>query len=559
LNTKPTNKTRIRNEDTSGNVTGILVCSAIAFGVFIQVGRSVYISNVLLKVIGITIPTIIAMLILSFRKNRTNINFSIPSLFLFILYLAHQTYLALSSLSFGRYFMGTADRNLGGIISAIAILSFLIGFYLGNKNRVWILYVVVLVAVIQSFTVGYQKFLKADVLNSKGSLEAPAILGTFYNANPLSYFLGIVASGLFGYLLCTRSQSKRFVISIISLFALVLGLHWSASSQGLIGLIAVIALFSLQKIVPTFRRNFHTLLTFSYVTALVIFFIAIVVTPLNSDSNFGSNPYLERLEIYKSALLMISHNLAMGVGVDNFASQYGTYTLSTDLKLVDNAHSIPLHLLSTQGVVGLFFYCIFILFILRLKPKEIVTPSNDWAFWQAMFFASAMIGIIGIEHPVISLLSFLSAGFLMSMSDRQRLFKPENISLHHQKILGAFAITFAIGISSSLLHFSQSEIRAASALTKLSNGVITPDQFVVSLRNNSQSIYNARVLLTTGQAFIAIDNRLAANNVARIMLSRYPDDQRTSVMFFAIADMWNDNEALSVAIRLRNQLFPNSK
>jgi hypothetical protein len=188
-----------------------------------------------------------------------------------------------------------------------------------------------------------------------------------------------------------------------------------------------------------------------------------------------------------------------------------------------------------------------------------VTPSNDWAFWQAMFFASAMIGIIGIEHPVISLLSFLSAGFLMSMSDRQRLFKPENISLHHQKILGAFAITFAIGISSSLLHFSQSEIRAASALTKLSNGVITPDQFVVSLRNNSQSIYNARVLLTTGQAFIAIDNRLAANNVARIMLSRYPDDQRTSVMFFAIADMWNDNEALSVAIRLRNQLFPNSK
>jgi hypothetical protein len=30
-------------------------------------------------------------------------------------------------------------------------------------------------------------------------------------------------------------------------------------------------------------------------------------------------------------------------------------------------------------------------------------------------------------------------------------------------------------------------------------------------------------------------------------------------MFFAIADMWNDNEALSVAIRLRNQLFPNSK
>ena len=70
-------------------------------------------------------------------------------------------------------------------------------------------------------------------------------------------------------------------------------------------------------------------------------------------------------------------------------------------------------------------------------------------------------------------------------------------------------------------------------------------------------MYNARVLLTTGQAFIAVEDRIMASSIAQVMLSRYPDDQRTSVLFFAIAYKWDDSASLKVAITLRNELFPN--
>ena len=552
-----TKKTTLKYEAATGLAIGILVCSAIVFGVYIQVGSSTYISNVLLKIIGILAPMILVFLILWSNKSHSHFKFSYLTLSLFILYLTYQVYLALTSLSFGRYFMGTADRNLGGVVSALAILSFILGLCLNMKNQVWVLNVVVLVAVIQTLTVTYQKFIKIGEVNSNGNIVAPAIFGTFYNANPLSYFLGIVASGVFGYMICTKFKSKRFITSAFILFALTLGVNWSASIQGLIGLIVVMILFTAPKIVQLFRRDFGTFLSFSYIITLVGFFIAIILIPLKSGSNISQNSYLERLEIYKIALSMASESLVTGVGVDNFASKYGTYTLSTDSRFVDNAHSIPLHFLSTQGIIGFFFYLTFVLFILRLKPMELSTSGAEWSFWQAIFVASVFIGIIGIEHPVISFLAFLSAGNLMSMSNRHIVLKPQRISHYYQIALKFMSLILLIGISALLFHFSQSEIRTASALNKLSLGKITTDQFVRDVGDQYESVYNARVLLTTGQAFVAVGDRIMASSVAQVMLTRYPDDQRTSVLFFAIADKWDDSAALKVAITLRNELFPN--
>jgi hypothetical protein len=39
------------------------------------------------------------------------------------------------------------------------------------------------------------------------------------------------------------------------------------------------------------------------------------------------------------------------------------------------------------------------------------------------------------------------------------------------------------------------------------------------------------------------------------MLKKYPDDQRTSILLFAIANKWNDDKARKLAEEVRDRIF----
>ena len=78
------------------------------------------------------------------------------------------------------------------------------------------------------------------------------------------------------------------------------------------------------------------------------------------------------------------------------------------------------------------------------------------------------------------------------------------------------------------------------------------------MRGEYRNVYNARILLNTGEAYIAIGNAVEALRVAEFMLSRFPDDQRTSALYFAIAKNWNDPQTYRVAVEVRDRLFPNA-
>jgi hypothetical protein len=113
-----------------------------------------------------------------------------------------------------------------------------------------------------------------------------------------------------------------------------------------------------------------------------------------------------------------------------------------------------------------------------------------------------------------------------------------------------------IFVSFTIIPNALRELKVSNALTQLSTRSISPETFQSQVLTDYESVKNSRLMLTVGQAFVALDNRQQANQVASAMLAKFPDDQRTSVLLFLIADKWSDQDALNLAIDLRDRLFP---
>jgi O-antigen ligase len=530
----------------------------LTVGVYIQVGNRVYTSNLVVKIFGVLTFLTVAFGILVSMKKRSGVSINKKLLLLSMVYFIYILTLSFQAKDYFRFFIGTADRNLGALVICLAFLAALIGLNLSDSQLKLSAKAIVLLAFTQSLLVGYQKFFKPDVVNSFGSYSSPAVDGTFYNANPLSFYLGIIACGLFAQLIEIKGKSQQRVASILIFVMLISGLIWSNSAQGLAGLTLVSLLFATKKCIPWFQRNSGLLLVMVYSLSLLVFVAIVTKLPLKSNANIDTNPFLERLEIYKSALSMISENFFTGVGVDNFAGWYGRNTFTESLKLVDNAHSIPLQIFSTEGFIGFLFYLIFTCFVLNLKPDLKKYSPPEWAFWQGIFFAHSIIGIVAIEHPVTIILAALSAGILLSMSDRTKQKNSATFTSISFRYLNYFGLIVSCITLVVFSNPAKSEIQIANSIYHLSNKIVTPDEFVSNTAGKYEGVYNARLLLTIGEAFIAIDRRSQAVEVAQLMLARYPDDQRTSSLFFAVAAKWNDSGAFRTATSLRNGLFPKS-
>jgi tetratricopeptide (TPR) repeat protein len=349
------------------------------------------------------------------------------------------------------------------------------------------------------------------------------------------------------------------ILGSLALVVLFLGLIWSGSSQGLIGLCITVAAFLIGRFVRSIRQRFSVFIGWLYGLGLAIFFLAIGLISISPNLNISVNPYLERLEIYQTGLRITVEHLLFGTGTDRFAAEYGKFTIFSDLKLVDNAHSIPIQIVSTQGLLGLLFFLTFVFWVLRLKEGESSYSNSYWTFWQASFFSFAVIGIIGIEHPVITSIGFLSAGVLSSISQEQSSKQTDSSYKVDSKFIHVPALVLSVVLSLTTYHFVNGELKAGNAISQLSQRKISVEEFEKVLGREYEKIYNARVLLNAGEAYIAIGNQVGALKVANTMLYRFPDDQRTSALFFSIAKTWNDEKAYRTATALRDQLFPKAK
>jgi O-antigen ligase len=536
----------------------VATVTSIAFGVFLQIGTFVYTSNVAVKIMGLILPLSIASVLL--QQNFSRINFSISKfqVIWFSLLLASCSISFFNSPEIGRTLFGSADRNLGIMTIFIYLLYFLSGKVIASQNSENLLrWGLIVFAGLQSLTVVFQKFVKPDNLNVRGVPEAPGVWGTFYNANPLSFFLGMIATGLLANLLFQGVRSFRYRLVLISgLILMILALFWSGSSQGLIGFLVVSSVYAVKRFIQGSHRYFNSFLKIFFVLIMTTFFLLVAFLKLPNSSEASSNPYLERLEIYKSSLEIFFRKPFFGVGIDNFQSVYGQVTTTTDLKLVDNAHSLPLQILSTQGLLGFGLFLSMTLWTLSKRRNKDAATDSEWGFWQAVFFSYVFIGVIGIDHPVIGSIAYLSAGVLYGKSTSQKLEVDLRSKSGKSHAFRAFFPSLAVLLSAMTLVFSLPEIRSSIAVYELSRQRVSPEEFNSIVDSEYKKVQNARLLLVLGQAMIAINERERANLVANRMTTSFPDDQRTSVLMFAIAEKWNDENALKTALSLRNKLFP---
>ncbi len=115
-------------------------------------------------------------------------------------------------------------------------------------------------------------------------------------------------------------------------------------------------------------------------------------------------------------------------------------------------------------------------------------------------------------------------------------------------------------ISLSFYLFPQ-QVVVGQALTELSerrfssSEYLTNSEFDVVIAENISRIWSPALLLTSGEAYIAIDQQVSALAIANVMLEKYPSDQRTSILLFAIDNKWNDDKETKLAEEVRDRIF----
>jgi len=508
-----------------------------------------YVPNVVTKLLSLAVAPILVVFALFSSKQWGKISFPRNLSIAFSAFIGYLLFRAVISGSLWKGFVGTSDRNLGILTYLVFFLFAWIGFQLteSTKPKTFV-HLLTLVGVGEASIANYQYFVGE---------KSAAITGTFYNSNPVSFLLGIISASLFAFILYEKKRftAEYFVLALSQLWILI-ALYVCGSQQGLIIFSLIAVLLVITKLIRVLRENFAKLLFPTFVIALATFSIAVFAFPIKDNSQIASNAFLERLEIYKSALKLNIQYPFFGVGVDSFHEKYGQVTLTTLMQLADNAHSVPLHILSTLGFIGFAFWLTVIFFIFSNGKSGLKEEQAEFKFFQIGFFTYLLIGIVGIEHPVIGAISWFLAGALVKLSfsqEPERKVDKSNLSL--VKLEKRTVLAGSVALLAISLYLLPQQIVVGKALTDFSESKLTNSEYDLVIAENLNRIWNPALLLTSGEAYIAIDQQINALVIANVMLKKYPDDQRTSILLFAIANKWNDEKAQKLAEEVRDRIF----
>ena len=117
-----------------------------------------------------------------------------------------------------------------------------------------------------------------------------------------------------------------------------------------------------------------------------------------------------RLNIWKKSLNIVSKNLIVGVGFDNFHLAYEDNNY-IEYQKIDNAHNVYLHILATQGLIGLVIYlfvCISV-FIKGIKSKNIIIYSLLSGFISYSIQALFNISVIQVAPVYYLIMGLIGA------------------------------------------------------------------------------------------------------------------------------------------------------
>jgi hypothetical protein len=245
-----------------------------------------------------------------------------------------------------------------------------------------------------------------------------------------------------------------------------------------------------------------------------------------------TNSFYERLEIYKTSILGVRENPFFGGGIDRFNEGYFSLNLSENLKLVDNAHSIPLQLLATTGLFGFIAWLILFLRVIKI-PIYKNSPIPTALYFGVLGYL--ITGLFGIQVPGIEFIVYLMLGGISALVPMAR---HEGVSAKARKVqTGILALVL---VFSSLQFFTY--LSQVNKLDKIAYSKANFDKGKQDFFKVTQEISDIGLLLNAGQLSIRLGDREFSSLVLKQMINLNSLDQRTIAFALELAIEWDSAE-----------------
>ena len=421
---------------------------------------------------------------------------------------------------------GQTERHLGAVTYLTCYLFYFVGALLKLNRSGALIRILMIVSCLEIFQFIFNYFEKLDITK----------VGVFGNNNAESFFFCVMLVAISIYLIEKLNiKAVKIAFPILIVFISFLLLIFIGSLQGPVGYIVTISLYFLYK-TSNQNLNFPRLIGFFMSAALIALTVVVLLKDIPSKRVVDSVSFYERLEIYKTAISGITQSGFFGVGVDQFNELYYRYNLSENLKLVDNAHSIPLQLMTTVGFFGLLSWSAIFISALRKSPQNLDPES------KAMYFsilAYSITGLVAIQVTGMEFIVFLMLGGIMANGAKLTNIRTSAIA----KWVQVCALTLTLIISFLQFH---SYTKVTSLLSQIMRSDESynknSEEFLVELN----TIYDLGVLLNAGRQSITKQDKRFGLLVMERMLDVNPLDQRSIALTLELAIMWNDPKLLDL-------------
>ena len=423
---------------------------------------------------------------------------------------------------------GTADRNLGVITSFVCLGFYVLGFLIRVENKGSFIWIISALEIGQFIIFSTKYFGLVD--NSS--------LGSFYNSNPTSLLFGLTTIVLLVNFFESKPLNFGHSIQVFILLAISVGvLVWIGSAQGYIGFFGSLILYSL-KFSNKLSKNLARIQIFLILLGYTVFISYVLGSKMPSISRANGNSFYERLEIYKTSMRIIGENLLFGIGIDEFNLGYYKYNYTSNLKLVDNAHSILLQITTTVGIVGLAIAGFVLIRTILLSLPNAGAKNSHLVAGMHFYLIS---GCFAIQVPGIEFLLFFILGFGLTTE-----VKTEKCNQVKKPVAGMIVVSALLTVAlSGKAFFSYTEFSRAVALP-----ISSPLESVKILSKESDSVMDISLLFRAGERAIAMKDKKLGLEILQSMITRWPTDQRTVAYALTLGNFFSDQAIVSLGKQL---------
>ena len=400
-------------------------------------------------------------------RRLKNVNCALGLLWLGFLWASLRCYSLYSAL------LGEYNRaNALGTYTALILIFFAISrlFFIEGINR--ILNPVIAVALLIS-AYGYIQLFGLDPI--EWAVTSSSYISFLGNSNFVSAYLGISGVAAFLQVLLHKSKSREQLIYLLITIFLVFSIIESGSQQGLFAFAGGVVIISLVIAFQKQKQVFYVGLAFSVMGGVSTVFGLLGKGPLSAILRQGTLAY--RGDYMWAGWQMAVHNPLTGIGLDRYGDYFRAYRSPEQVRrlgpeLISNdAHSIPLQMAASGGLVLFIIYTLFISFISYVGLRNVVRTKEQTQLVNAgllgCWAAYVVQAGVSIENPSVALIGWIFAGAILAIYVTAK--DDENTKQKIQKLVVAKVLTavsivtaFAIGISG--IYVVSTDLQISNAL-----------------------------------------------------------------------------------------------